>query len=196
VGKVTRYRRRRLRGLDEFEPRQRIRFWPQPKRRRGRALLFAARPFALFAILAGIWVGMDPALVEPPGFLTTEPEQVAESFTRCGPGRGHACVIDGDTFKLGERKVRIIGIDAPEAAAQCPEEALQAEAATSGLQALLNQGPFEMVAPLYGRTDRYGRDLRLVRRTLPDGSSQSIAAEMRESGLARRYFGGLRGGWC
>ena len=53
-------------------------------------------------------------LVEPPGFLSGEPERVAAQFTRCGPGRVHACVVDGDTFKLGKRRVRIIGIDAPE----------------------------------------------------------------------------------
>ena len=71
-----------------------------------------------------------------------------------------------------------------------------AEAATAGLQRLLNQGPFEMVGRIDGMTDRYGRDLRAVRRTLPDGTVQSIAGEMRSSGLARRYLGGLRGGWC
>ena len=65
---------------------------------------------------------MDPALVEPPAFLSTEPERISERFTRCGPGRGHACVVDGDTIKLGERKVRIIGIDAPEVHGACPEE--------------------------------------------------------------------------
>ena len=77
-------------------------------------------------------------------------------------GARHACVIDGDTFKLGERKVRIIGIDAPEThPARCAEEARLGEAATAKLQQLLNQGPFEMVAPIYrDMHDRYGRDLR------------------------------------
>jgi len=154
------------------------------------------RPFILLGILASIWIGMDPALVEPPAFLSHEPEPVSEQFTRCGPGRRHACVIDGDTFKLGERKVRIIGIDTPEVDARCPEEARLAEAATAQLQGLLNQGPFEMVAPLYGSTDRYGRDLRVVRRVSADGSVQSVGEQMRESGLARRSLGGYRGGWC
>ena len=158
--------------------------------------LKAFRPFILFAMLVSVWVHQDPLLLEPPGFLLSDPEPVSEQFTRCGRGRGHACVIDGDTFKLGDRKVRIIGIDTPEMEARCPEEAALAEAATARLKALLNEGPFEMVAPLYGDTDRYGRDLRMVRRTLPDGSMQSIASEMRESGHARRYLGGLRGGWC
>lgn len=179
--------------------RQPLRFWPEkraPRRGLGR-LLFAARPFAFAAVLAGLGVGYDPALVEPPGFLSTEPEQVSERFTRCGRGRGHACVIDGDTFKLGQRRVRIIGIDAPEThPSRCAEEARLGEQSTAKLQELLNQGPFEMVAPVYGRQDRYGRDLRTVRRTLADGSTQSIAEAMRESGLAQRYLGGFKPGWC
>jgi endonuclease YncB( thermonuclease family) len=198
VGKVIRFRRgRRLRSLDEFDRRQRIRFWPEPGRSPLRSLLSAARPFLLFAILCAIWVAMDPALVEPPEFLAGEPEQVSEVFSRCGLGRSHACVIDGDTFKLGDRKVRIIGIDAPEThPARCAEEARLGEEATAKLQALLNQGDVEMVAPIYRTQDRYGRDLRVIRRKLPDGRMQSIASDMRESGLAYRYLGGFKMDWC
>ena len=48
-----------------------------------------------------------------------------------------------------------------------------------------------MVAPVYGKQDRYGRDLRSIRR-----GDQSIADDMRESGLAHRYLGGFKQGWC
>jgi micrococcal nuclease len=182
-----------------------LRFWPEDRvTLRGIARdtvgwLTALRPFILFGILASIFMApvADPALVDPPGFLSSDPETVDESFTRCGPGRGHACVIDGDTFKLGERKVRIIGIDTPEThPPRCAREAELGEAATEQLQSLLNEGPFEMVAPMYGDKDRYGRDLRSISRKRPDGSEQSIAAEMRESGLAHRYLGGFKSGWC
>lgn len=172
------------------------RFWPNRPRRRSR-LFVALRPFLLAAILIAIWIGMDPSLVEPPSLLSTQPERVSETFTRCGRGRGFACVVDGDTFRLGERRVRIIGIDAPETSgASCPEEARLGDQATIKLQTLLNAGAFEMVAPLYGQKDRYGRDLRVIRRTQPDGTTQSIADEMRESGLAHRYMGGFKPGWC
>lgn len=154
------------------------------------------RPFILGAILLTVWPALDPVLVEPPRFLQGEPEPVDEQFTRCGPGRGHACVIDGDTFKLGDRKVRVIGIDTPEVDARCPAEAAQAEAATLELQRLLNQGPFEMVGRIGDQKDRYGRDLRAINRTMPDGTVQSIADDMRASGMARRYLGGFRSGWC
>jgi endonuclease YncB( thermonuclease family) len=194
MGRIIRFRNGRLR-LNDTRPG--VRFWPESRPRRGiRRLLFGARPFVLGIVLLLIWPTLDPALVEPPAFLSTDPERVAAHFTRCGPGRGHACVIDGDTFKIGQRKVRIIGIDAPEVYARCPAEARLAEQATATLQALLNQGPFEMAGRLGDMTDRYGRDLRMVRRPRADGSVQSIAEDMRESGLARRYLGGLRGGWC
>jgi micrococcal nuclease len=180
-----------------FNRRQRVpRFWPQRRRRRS-PLLFAARPFALAAVLVVAWAGADPMLIDPPAFLSSDPERISEYFSRCGPGRSHACVVDGDTIKIGQRKVRIIGIDAPEThPARCPEEAHLGEQATARLQELLNQGPFELVAPLYGKQDRYGRDLRSVNRTLPNGDRQSIADEMRKSGLAHRYLGGFKPGWC
>jgi endonuclease YncB( thermonuclease family) len=106
-------------------------------------------------------------------------------------------VIDGDTFKLGQRKVRIIGIDTPEThPARCAEEARLGELAPVKLQQLLNERPFEMVAPVYRDTDRYGRDLRVIRRKLADGSYQNMAEDMRKNGLAHRYAGRFKTGWC
>jgi endonuclease YncB( thermonuclease family) len=183
-------------------PKPHLRFWPDEDRVtiRGTAVdtlrwLGRLRPFILGGILLSVWPAMDPALIEPPRFLSSNPERIDESFSRCGRGRSHACVIDGDTFKLGQRKIRIIGIDAPELHARCPKEAQLAEAATAKLQALLNQGPFEMTGRFDDMRDRYGRDLRLIERRRPDGSTQSIAEEMRASGLAHRYLG-FKTGWC
>ena len=192
VGRIFNFRRRgRLKGLGED------RVTLGGVARETVEWLGKLRPFILGGVLLSIWPAMDPALVEPPAFLATAPEQVNEQFTRCGLGRGHACVIDGDTFKLGDRKIRIIGIDTPEThPARCAKEAALGEAATAELRRLLNEGPFEMVGRIDDRQDRYGRDLRAIRRVKPDGTEQSIADDMRESGLARRYLGGFRGGWC
>src|SRR5688572_11792995 len=93
------------------------RFWPDKQRITPRGLvrdtgrwLGRLRPFILGAILLTIWPAMDPALIEPPGFLSSDPVTVDVHFTRC-PGR--ACVVDGDTFRIGNKRIRIIGIDAP-----------------------------------------------------------------------------------
>lgn len=67
---------------------------------------------------------------------------------------------------------------------------VQSGAATARLQALLNEGPFEMVGSRADMTDRYGHDLRTI---LRDG--RSIAEQLREEEVARRYRGiGCRGG--
>ena len=128
------YRNKRLKGLGEFDrPKSLTRVrWPEDRvtlrgvARETAEWMGKLRPFILGAILLTIWPAMDPALMEPPKFLQTEPERVSEHFTRCGPGRGHACVIDGDTIRLGDRKIRIIGIDTAEVVARCPAEATQA----------------------------------------------------------------------
>lgn len=151
----------------------------------------------LLIALVTLWfIVDDAALVEPPGFLQTEPEVIAGSFTRCGPGRGHYCVIDGDTFKIGERAIRVVGIDTPEVDAQCPAEAEAAERATQALQTWLNRASFRMTARIDEARDRYGRELRIVKRANPDGSEERLADFMQGGGYARRYYGEWRGGWC
>ncbi|MBA3666743.1 MAG: thermonuclease family protein [Sphingomonas sp.] len=206
MGKLLPFRRRRrwTRPKDFGAPGPKLRFWPEDDRVTLRGVaretvewLGKLRPFILGAILLSAWPTLDPALVEPPGFLSADPERVNDHFTRCGPGRGHACVIDGDTIKIGQRKVRIIGIDTPEThPARCAEEARLGEAATAELQRLLNQGAFDMTGRVFNDHDRYGRDLRAITRRRADGSIQSIADDMRASGLARRYLGGFKVGWC
>ena len=74
------------------------------------------------------------------GVLSTEPEVADRSFGRCGLDRTHACVVDGDTFRIGKRRVRIVGIDVPEVNARFESERTLAVAATVKLQSILNQG--------------------------------------------------------
>ena len=156
----------------------------KPQRRDIRQLLWLA-PLLL---LAGAL--LDPSLIQPVGPLGAT-EEVAATFSPCGPGRGSACVIDGDTFKLGDRKIRITGIDAPELAEpRCPAEAALARRAADRLLVLLNQGPFVMVAHRLQRQDRNGRDLMVIRR---DG--KSIGGQLMDEGLAHRYIGSKRS-WC
>ena len=197
MGDLVPFRRRRwTRPRDYGAEERRPRFWPKERGARFRRLASAARPFALLALLFAVAAVFEPALVDPPEAIVGAPERVNQRFSRCGPGRGHACVIDGDTFKLGERKVRVVGIDAPEVHGSCPRETQLATQATAALLENLNRGPFEMVRPIARTRDQYGRDLRVLRRKRPDGSYNWIARQMIETGLAHRYVGGIKTGWC
>ena len=102
-----------------------------------------------------------------------------------------ACVVDGDTIRLGRRRVRLIGIDAPEiAGAQCPAERALGERAADRLVALVNQGEFDLVGHRFHDQDSHGRDLRLLRR-----GGVSLGKQLTEERLARRYLGS-KGSWC
>ncbi|MFN6935535.1 MAG: thermonuclease family protein, partial [Tsuneonella sp.] len=151
----------------------------------------------LFIVLAVLAVlHQTPGFYEPPEFLQSDAKGVSGQFTRCGPGRGTFCVVDGDTFKMGDESFRVSGIDTAEKEALCPAEAAQAEASTAALQRWLNRGPFQITTRIDEPTDRYGRTLAIVKRTGADGSEDRLADFMREEGGARWYDGGFRGGWC
>ena len=170
--------------------------FPRRGPRRASRAFAVARLLVLLLLLAVLWVWNDPSGFAPPTILSTGEELVRETFTRCGIGRGRACVVDGDTFKLGDRKIRIQGIDAPEVhPAQCPEEAKLGEQATVKLLTLLNQGQVRMSGWSHRRRDQYDRELMTVTQKRADGSTLDIGEEMVASGLAHRYVG-FKTGWC
>lgn len=112
-------------------------------------------------------------------------------FGLCHTGGGTNCVVDGDTIWYQGERIRIADIDTPEThPARCPEEARLGKAATLRLQALLNQGPFELRS-IRRDTDRYGRKLRIVER-----QGMSLGMILVREGLARPYTGGKRQPWC
>ena len=172
--------------------------WKPPSRRPRRRFSISGLRLAVLAglFVASVWLWGDGGSWEPPAFLQTEPQRIEGSFTRCGLGRGYYCVVDGDSFKMGETSVRVVGIDTAEVEAACPEEAAQAEASTAALQRWLNRGPFRLSARIDEPTDKYGRALRIVKRIHPDGSEDLLADYMRAEGGARGYGGGGRGDWC
>ena len=194
MGKKLRFNpSRRRRGKTRSVPP--ARFKPRPPG--WRDAFVSLRPWLLligFVTMAYIFT--LPGAFSAPGWLSSEPQVIEGRFTRCGRGRGYYCVVDGDTFKLGDTKVRVVGIDTAEREAECAAEALQAEASTSALQRWLNRGPFRMTHRLDEPIDRYGRSLRTVYRLRPDGSEDRLADFMRREGGARGYWGRGRGGWC
>lgn len=157
----------------------------------------AVRPVVLLiAFVTLSIIAAMPGAYEPPAFLQSDFERISGNFTRCGQGRGYYCVIDGDTFRIGKRSVRVVGIDTAEINASCQTEAEQANQSTAALQSWLNKGAFEMTARLDSPNDQYGRELRIVKRTLSDGRIDRLADWMQTDGGARSYLGGWRGGWC
>lgn len=126
-----------------------------------------------------------------------EGEMVDAYFGRCDDRPALvACVIDGDTLRLGERRVRLVGFDTAEKDARCAYEAELAEDSTAALQFWLNRGPFVMQVEGHLATDRYDRELRTLLRMGADGREDRLADYMRQHGGARAYDGGARGGWC
>jgi len=184
---------RRRRGKTRSVPP--ARFKPRPPG--WRDAFVSLRPWLLligFVTIAYIFT--LPGAFSAPGWLSSEPQVIEGRFTRCGRGRGYYCVVDGDTFKLGDTSVRVVGIDTAEREADCAAEAVQADASTKALQGWLNRGPFRMTHRLDEPIDRYGRSLRTVYRLRPDGSEDRLADFMRDEGGARGYWGGGRGEWC
>ncbi len=147
-----------------------------------------------------------PVVVRPPAEVTATPradipnapKPAALPATRlsgltfpiCGEGPGGNCVIDGDTFVLNGKAIRVADIDTPESGdPKCRREAMLAEKATRRLQQLLNAGPLELRA-ISRDQDIYGRQLRTVHR---DG--RSIGDALIAEGLARRWTGAKKS-WC
>ena len=175
----------------------------QPRRRkRPSRLADAWRAFrstlALAVIAFGIAMWQAPELVPMPDFLSAEPQWVEARWVRCrGQGRLPHCVVDGDTIRVGDQSVRLMGFDTPEAGsgARCPREARLAEDATAALEGWLNEGGFWMRGRLDDPTDRWGRQLReLYRGDISD--REYVGNRLVAAGLARRYYGGSRESWC
>jgi endonuclease YncB( thermonuclease family) len=155
------------------------------------------KPSALTVIAAGLAIGggLGGFILYDPTVATTPPSRPgspssAVQFGFCHTGGGTNCVVDGDTFWFNGEKVRVSDIDAPEThPPRCALEADLGRRATMRLQALLNQGPFELEAGIRDE-DRYGRQLRVVTR---EGSS--VGHILVDEGLARDWAGSRRP-WC
>lgn len=130
----------------------------------------------MLPVLAGAWL-----LVQQWGWGQGEWTPMRRTFALCGRQSAQACVIDGDTLAVGKRRIRLVGFDAPELDGACEAERQLARAARDALATWLNAGPFEMDGGADPPRDRYGRELRAVRR-----GSEALADTMVQRGLARR----------
>lgn len=95
------------------------------------------------------------------------------------PLEGRARVSDGDSFRLAERRVRLIGLDAPELAQVCTAEGREVPCGTMARNALRALIAHRVLTCEPEGEDRYGR--LLARCFLGD---KDIGAEIVRSGWA------------
>ncbi len=149
-------------------------------------------PLLFLVILAYTYTSSLPPKAAAPDAAS---QRIDPPIAACGAGPAANCVIDGDTIRVGDRTIRVIGIDAPELhPPRCVDEAKKGLEARDKLAALAAQGPFFLTGA--GTRDEYGRELFSLVRVRPDNSLQSLAGDMIASGLARPYTGGARRPWC
>ena len=136
------------------------------------------------ALLSAAAVHVNPA------YAAASSPSRGPHFELCGAVRT-TCVVDGDTFWLDGRKVRIADIDTPEIGEpKCDAEYALGMKATRRLRELLNAGPFTLEAIPGRDQDKYGRHLRVVVR-----SGRSLGDQLVQEGLARTWSG-RREPWC
>lgn len=170
----------------------------RPGRRAGKSRAQRFKPqryygfiaLAAFACLSALQ-NFSPALASlAPMSLTSRAEMIVRQFPLCGSTSRIDCVVDGDTFWLSGKKIRIADINTPETSSpQCAAEAKLGKAAKLRLRSLLNSGPFELRRGTRDE-DRYGRKLRTVHR-----NGRSLGATLVAEGLAHAW-NGRQESWC
>lgn len=113
-------------------------------------------------------------------------------------------VIDGDTLQVRARiwlghqvdtRVRLAGIDAPEASGACPRERRLAEAATAFVSAKLGLGNLDSIQ-VWLKDIHYGKYAgRIVAQVVLD-SGEDLGDSLMVAGLAQSYDGRRRRTWC
>lgn len=153
------------------------------------------RPLAWGLSAAGVAIVLVAAYATglyPPGprdGVTADPSE--GRFALCSAVRRSDCVIDGDTIRVRDERIRLEDINAPEMSRpRCDTERELAARARQRLLVLINAGPLEIVDDGGRDRDRYGRLLRRLER---DG--HSLGAMLVDEGLARPWTGRRRG-WC
>lgn len=91
---------------------------------------------------------------------------------------GTAVAIDGDTIDMGGTRIRLVGIDAPEAAQTCLREGAEwdcGKEATASLVSMINSEP---VACITVATDIYGRKVARCRNRVFDFGQEQLRRGM------------------
>ena len=108
-------------------------------------------------------------------------------------------IYDGDSFRvtingwpdiIGKSvPIRMLGVDTPEMRGKCKSEKLAARRAKQHTVELLRSGKMIELTNM-----QRGKYFRILANVIIDG--KSLGDSLVSNGLARRYDGGKRGGWC
>ena len=99
------------------------------------------------------------------------------------------CVVDGDTIRSNGKRVRLIGLDAPERqGAKCARERRLGDLAAGALSGMLSAG--RVSYPASTEQDRFNRELREL-----SVGGKPVADRMIAAGHAVRYGNG-KPDWC
>jgi endonuclease YncB( thermonuclease family) len=153
---------------------------------------------AMACFAAGLTAGTWLAPADSRGAVEPAPAP-ASSALRSGHPAEVLRVFDGDTFEARVRiwpnmdvttRVRLRGVDAPEIHGKCEDERSKAATARDALTRMLAEG--NVAISRIGQ-DKYGGrvDADVSTARTPDVGEALVAR-----GLARRYDGGRRDGWC
>jgi endonuclease YncB( thermonuclease family) len=165
------------------------------KIRSGTGLLFTLAIFAIGVVIGATIIPVAASRSDQ----ATAPVRTPPADVRAAYPTDVLRVVDGDTFEARVHlwpgldittRVRLRGIDTPELKARCDRERVMAEAARDTLRNILDQGE---VGISRVTIDKYGG------RVVADASTQAtpdVSAALLGAGMARRYGGGHRDGWC
>ncbi len=141
-------------------------------------------PAALGLAAVSVFIGWHAGLIRPiaplPRVTYGTPDGAPASSVRFTARVG---VVDGDTLTMGNERLRIHGIDAPEMAQTCERQAGRyacGEAARTAMAGILGRG---VVACQHLDTDQYRR--RIVR--CHDDQGRDIGAELVRQGWALAF---------
>lgn len=96
-------------------------------------------------------------------------------------------VVDGDSLKLGQERIRVRGYDAPEMDGNCARERRLARLAKARLADLVDDGPL-IIEP--DGLDKFGRTLADV-----SVSSKNVGETLHAEGLMQ-IWKGRKAEWC
>lgn len=168
-----------------------VNFWRRKARQGEHHHRWSWKRLSLVLMLVVVGLMLDPQLVPPIGPTASPAQRVSAHFTRCGANAGEACVVDGATFRMGSRIVRLIELDVPSVDhPACPGEAALASRSADRLLALIDETPVDLIAHRFEPVDGYGRELMIVRR---DG--HDVGRMLIREGLARHHLG-RDARWC